>query len=367
MSVVSARALGRATLARQMLLARETHDVGDAVERLGALQAQLPRPPFVALWARLDGFTRDRLHDAVRARTVVRATMMRGTLHLVSARDFVRFRAALQPMLSAGMAAVLRERFMTEFLAPVTDAARTRLAARPHTFEELRAELSRAFPDIDERALGYAVRMHVPLVQVPDESTEWGWDIGPPFALADAWLGTSVPEHDAAALSAFVRRYLGAFGPATPADMQCWSGLKGLRATFDAMRGELVTLRDEHGRELFDLPDAPRPGDDVDAPPRFLPEFDSLVLAHDDRSRVIADAHRPLVVSKNLQVAATFLVDGVVAGTWKVTRVRGVATLAATPFVAVRKRDRATLEREGEALLRFVDPNARGHAVTFAA
>ena len=367
MSVVSARALGRATLARQMLLAREKHDVVDAVERLGGLQAQLPRPPFVALWARLDGFTRDRLHDAVRARTVVRATMMRGTLHLVSARDFVRFRAALQPMLSASMAAVLRERFMAEFLTPVTAAARALLAAQPRTFEALRAELSRAFPGIDERALGYAVRMHVPLVQVPDEAMEWGWDIGPAFALADAWLGTPVPTFDDGALAALVRRYLGAFGPATPADMQCWSGLKGLRTTFDAMRDELVTLRDARGRELFDLPDAPRPDEDVDAPPRLLPEFDSLVLSFDDRTRVIADAHRPIVVSKNLQVAATFLVDGVVAGTWKVTRARGVATLVATPFAAVRTRDRRTLEREGEALLRFVDPDARGHAVTFAA
>ncbi|WP_312845254.1 winged helix DNA-binding domain-containing protein [Gemmatirosa kalamazoonensis] len=368
MTTLTVRDLNRATLARQMLLARERHAVPAAVERLGGLQAQLARPPFVALWVRLDGFTRDALLDAVRARAVVRATMMRATLHLVSADDFARLRPALQPMLTAAMRGVLRDRFMAENLGAVTAAARPLLAAEPRTFEVLRAELSRAFPEIDERALGYAVRMHLPLVQVPNDRSAWGWETGPAFALADDWLGTPVPSEPAPdAMRALVRRYLGAFGPATPADAGAWCGLRGLKATFDAMRDELAMFRDARGRELFDLPEAPRPGEDVDAPPRLLPEFDTLVLAHDDRSRVIADAHRARVVSKNLQVAATFLVDGVVAGTWKAARVRGEAVLTATPFASVSARVRRALEPEGDALLRFVEPDAKGYAVRFAA
>jgi len=365
-TALSARALNRATLARQMLLARETHDVTDAVERLGGLQAQLARPPFVALWARLAGFTRDQLLDAVRARSVVRATMMRGTLHLVSARDFLRFRPALQPMLTAGMESILRQRAAGMDLAAVLAAARARLAEAPRTFEELRAALSAAFAEVDERALGYAVRMQLPLVQVPNDTSAWGWETGPAFALAESWLGAAAAD-DGDAPRALVRRYLGAFGPASVADAQAWCGLKGLRATFDAMRDELATFRDARGRELFDLPHAPRPGEDADAPARFLPEFDSLVLAHDDRTRVIADEHRPRVVSKNLQVASTFLVDGVVAGTWKAARTRGAAVLTAAPLGAVPRRERAALEAEGESVLRFVEPDAKAYEVVFAA
>ena len=367
MTVLSPRALNRATLARQMLLARETHDATSAVERLGGLQAQLARPPFVALWARLAGFTRERLLDAVRARTVVRATMMRGTLHLVSARDFLRFRPALQPMLTAGMESILRQRTAGMDHDAVLAAARARLAEDPRTFEDLRAALSRAFADVDERALGYAVRMQLPLVQVPNATSPWGWETGPAFALAESWLGTAAADDEGGALPALVRSYLAAFGPATVTDAQTWCGLKGLRATFDAMRDELSTFRDARGRELFDLPDAPRPGEDADAPARFLPEFDSLVLAHDDRTRVIADEHRPRVVSKNLQVASTFLVDGVVAGTWKAARTRGAAVLTAAPFGAVPRRERAALEAEGESVLRFVEPDAKAYEVVFAA
>jgi hypothetical protein len=139
--------------------------------------------------------------------------------------------------------------------------------------------------------------------------------------------------------------------------------MRGLRAAFDALRPELVTLRDERGRELFDLPDAPRPDSDVEAPVRFLPEFDNLVLAHEDRTRVVAEAHRPRIVSKNLQVAATFLVDGLVAGTWKTSRTRGTAVLAVTPFGRLARSVRAELEGEGTELLRFVEPDARAHEV----
>jgi hypothetical protein len=294
---------------------------------------------------------------------VVRATMMRGTLHLVSARDYLVLRPALQPGLEQGLR-VLGERMAGLDSAAVTRAARELLGGGARTFDEVRAALAPRFPDVNERALGYAVRMLIPLVQLPSDST-WGFDAGGTFALAESWLGAA-PAEDARP-EALVRRYLAAFGPATPADAAAWSGLRGLRAAFDALRPELVTFRDGRGRELFDLADAPRPGGDADAPVRFLPEFDNLVLAHEDRTRVVDDAHRPRIVSKNLQVAATFLVDGRVAGTWKGERARGVAVVAVQPFAALRAAARRALEAEGEALARFLEPDARGHEVRIAA
>ena len=155
-----------------------------------------------------------------------------------------------------------------------------------------------------------------------------------------------------------VRRYLGAFGPATPADMQTWSGLGGLKATFDAMRDELVVLAGPGRGELFDLPDAPRPGADVPAPPRLLPEFDSLVLAHKDRSRVLADEHRAAIVTKNLRIRATFLLDGQVRGTWRIERAARRATLTLEPFGSLPRRWSRELRAEAEAMLRFMEEDA---------
>ena len=167
----------------------------------------------------------------------------------------------------------------------------------------------------------------------------------------------------APAPEALVRRYLGAFGPASVADVQAWSGVGSMKGVLDAMRDELEVFADERGRELFDLPEAPRPGADAPAPVRLLPEFDNLVLAHDDRTRVIADEHRPRVTTKNLRVRATFLVDGFVAGTWTIEVKRRVATLRLEPFGALRKRAAAALRDEGERLARFVEPEAKSCAV----
>jgi len=213
--------------------------------------------------------------------------------------------------------------------------------------------------------MAYAIRMHLPLVQVPTDDA-WGFPAASDFALADDWLGKKIPTEEAPA-HMLVRRYLAAFGPATPKDAQVWSGLQSLRAAFEELRPELVTFRDERKRELFDLPDAPRPDEDTPAPVRFLPEFDNLVLAHDDRTRVIADEHRPKVTLKNLQVRATFLVDGFVAGAWKVERKKKTATLVLEPFGKLTKKTLTELEREGEALLRFVEEDAEARDVRCSA
>jgi hypothetical protein len=337
-----------------MLLERERVSATEAVERLAGMQAQEPKPPYLGLWTRVDGFEREHLLAALQSREVVRATLMRATLHLMSAGDYARFRPALQPGLTAAMT-VIASRSDGLDLDAVTKAAREHLKGAPRDFNAIRAHLQELFPDVDHRAMGYAVRTNLPLVMVPSDD-RWGFPRAADFALAEELLGASLP--DDGDLQALIRSYLGAFGPAAPADMQTWSGLKGLKAAFEAMRDELETFEDERGRELFDLPDAPRPDADVPAPVRLVPEFDNLVLAHADRTRVISDEHRPEVVTKNLRIKATFLVDGFVAGTWSIERKRKAATLLLAPFGRLRKRDEKALAEEGEALLRFAEPDA---------
>ena len=358
--VLTVPQLNRATLARQMLLAREKTPVLRAIERLAGLQAQLPRPPFVGLWSRVAGFRAEQLTALARERKVVRATLMRATLHLASTRDYAVLRPALQPMLSAAMHAVLRERAQAFDVAAVVETARAVLAERPQTFEALREVLARAYPRADPRALGYAVRTHLPLVQVPAEA-RWGWPAAAEFAPAEDWLGRALPA--AADARALVLRYLGAFGPATVRDAAAWSGLGDLAPAFESLRKKLRAFRDEGGRELFDLPRAPRPPAKVAAPVRFLPDYDNLLLAHADRRRVIADEHRRRVATANLRILPTFLVDGRVAGTWSVARTRAAARLTVEPFAPLARKDTAEVESEGEALLRFCEPDAASREV----
>ena len=181
--------------------------------------------------------------------------------------------------------------------------------------------------------------------------------------MAEKWLGKPVPmTQDLAALA---KKYLAAFGPATPADAQAWSGCKGLRAVFEEMRPKLKTFQNEKGQELFDLPRAPRPAVDTPAPVRFIPDFDNLILSHADRTRIVDDEYRPALVSKNLLVRATYLVNGRVAGMWKVELARQSATLIVEPFAPIPAKAKAELKAEGERLLHFIEPNATTHKIQF--
>ncbi|RSN02670.1 hypothetical protein DMB42_36965 [Nonomuraea sp. WAC 01424] len=345
--MLSLRDLNRATLARQHLLTRHKGRPADVVHRLAGLQAQEPRPPYLGIWTRLEGFERDHLHDELHAGSLVRATMMRATLHLVTAEDFAAFRPVLRPMLAAAA-----RRFQDVDFEAVAAVADRLLAGGPLTFNELRPLLLEEFPGADERVLGYAVRMMTPLVMVPTQD-RWSFPRESAFGLP------AVGQDPAPSTETMIERYLAAFGPATPADVQTWSGLGGLRAVMKAM--DLDRLADESGRELFDLPGAPRPGGDVPAPVRFLPDFDNLVLGHADRRRVLEDEFRPLVATKNLRIKATYLVDGFAAGTWQIKRSGKKAKLLISPFAAPTPLD--VLEEEGQHLLAFAEPDATSHTL----
>ncbi|HJY05587.1 MAG TPA: winged helix DNA-binding domain-containing protein [Bryobacteraceae bacterium] len=357
------KALNRALLARQMLLSRKKATALSVVERLVGLQAQQARPPFVGLWSRVEGFEREELLKLLTARKVVRATLMRGTLHLMSARDYLAFRPALQPMLSLGMTSVLRDRTKDLNVDEIAAVARKMFDHRPGTFAELRRHLANSFPNGDERAMGYAVRTFLPLVTTPDDAT-WGFRTDSSFALAESWIGKLLSSREQT--KSLVLRYLEGFGPATAADVKTWSGLQGAQAILDALRPKLLVSRDERKRELFDLPQAPRPEEDTPAPPRFIAAFDNLVLSHADRSRIIPEEYRARIVTKNLQVLPTFLVDGFVAGTWESKTARNVATLTVSPFAPLAKPVKAQLSEEAERLVRFVEPEATKFEVTFA-
>jgi hypothetical protein len=230
-------------------------------------------------------------------------------------------------------------------------AGRALLEERPRTGKELGMLLQERWPDRDPVSLARAIRHLVPLVQVPPRGI-WGKSGQAAHTTAEGWIGR--PLDPDPSLDELVVRYLGAFGPATVKDVQTWSGLTRLREVTERLRPRLVTFRDERGKELFDLPDAPRPDPDTPAPSRFLPRFDNLILSHADRTRIVDDDYRKVIASKNGMVPATVLIGGFVRGTWKTGRTRGKATLVIEPFEPLAKKDREALAEEGERLIRFV-------------
>jgi hypothetical protein len=360
--VLSLRQLNRATLARQGLLVRERVTALGAIEGLVGMQAQFPRPPFLGLWARVEGFEREDLKKLLLRRKVVRGTFLRGTLHVATAKDFVALRPAMQPVLDAGMRTILPVLRARVDPGRLTARAREVLAEGPQTFEEIRERLKRETPGTNERALGFAVRMLLPLVQVPEGDAPWTFVGNPRFALAEEWLAAPIPTDAPEVPDALVRRYLAAYGPASVADLSAWCGLQNLREKVEALRDRLVTFRDERGRELFDLPGGPRPDPDVPAPVRLVPDYDNLITTRADE-RFVAKGHRPRVFLPGLRIAATVLVDGFVAGTWRTDRKRDVATLTIEPFAPFPARVRRDVSEEAEALLRFTEPEARSREV----
>jgi hypothetical protein len=361
---LSARALNRALLDRQLLLRREplpgatgrrADRVIETVEHLVGLQAQAPFPPYYGLWSRLDGFRPEDLSSLILERRVVRIGLMRGTIHLVSADDCLRLRPAVQSVLERGLRANFGRQLTDVDRAALARAGRALVEDRPMTFSELGGALAPRWPQYPPNALAQGVRALVPLVQVPPRAV-WGQAGQAAHTSAEAWLGR--PLAASASPDQVVLRYLAAFGPATVADAQAWSGLTRLREVTERLRKRLRTFRDEQGRELFDLPDAPRPDRDTPAPVRLVAEFDNLILSHADRTRVISEPDRQRLYTKNGIFPGTVLIDGFVRGMWRITIARRAAVLTVEMFGPVGGRDRDAVAAEGERLLEFAAPGS---------
>ncbi|MEU9399936.1 winged helix DNA-binding domain-containing protein [Streptomyces sp. NPDC048242] len=357
---LSVRDLNRATLQRQLLLRRDERSVSDALGRLVALQAQVPNAPYVGLWSRLGGFDKADLTGLMERREVVRATMLRATLQVVTAEDYLRLRTSLRPALVKAMRGFMGKRAEGLDVGELAQEASELLAQRPYALGELGEALLKSYPDRDAPALSYiALRCALPVVQRPPGGS-WGSGSSATYVTADSWLGA--PCHDTEEPEELVRRYLAAFGPATAKDVQVWSGLTGMTAVLKRLRGELTVLRDENGTELFDLPDTSVPDGDTPAPVRLLPEYDNLLLSHHDRNRVIPDAHRPRVFRPGGRVLPTVLLDGFVAGVWKTERQRSTTRLTVTLFTDVPERDKEAVAEEAARLLEFITGEP-GHPV----
>jgi hypothetical protein len=348
---LSQRALNRATLDRQLLLRRHDLPALQALGRLAGLQGQAPLAPHVGLWTRLSCFTPEELANLYSERTVVRAPIMRATVHLVDSADYVAFRALFSPLLAGILRTNYARRLPGVDLEALAAQAAGLLALRPHTRAELSATLAPRWPRADPLSLAYAATSLVPALQVPPRGI-WGRSAQATWAGAESWLGMPPAPATPAAVERLVLRYLAAFGPATVADAQTWSGLTRLREVTDRL--ELRTLRGPDGAELLDLPGIALPDEDVAAPPRFLAEYDNLVLSHADRRRVIPHEHPVPLWPGNGGTQGTLLIDGVWDATWKIAG----QVLTVTSFRPLTHGERSAIAAEGARLLAFTSPGA---------
>jgi hypothetical protein len=350
------RELGRATLARQLLLERAALPAAEAIEWLVGLQAQAPLAPYVGLWSRLVDFRATELADLIESRAAVRGSFMRATVHLMTARDALGVRPVVQSVLERGFLAHFGKAAAALDLAAVAARAATLAAERPRTRIQLGEALAEHWPDADPSTLGYAASYLVPLVQVPPRGL---WRRTGPATLTtvESWLG-SPPGPDPRP-DELVLRYLAAFGPASVRDVAVWSGLAGIRELVDRLRPRLRVFRSRSGTELLDVPDGILPGADVPAPPRFLPEYDNVLLSYADRARVIPDGRRVPLPPGNGAVLGTLLVEGTWSATWRTERAGGAATLVVEPFERLGPRQADEVTAEGLRLLAFTQPDVR--------
>ena len=358
--VLDARALNRALLERQLLLRRSEISAVHAIERLVGMQAQIPSDPYVALWSRLANFQADDLSTLIADRQAVRMTLYRGTIHLVTARDALAVRPVVQPALERlfQRGTPFGRQLKGVKLDDLLKLGRALVDERPRTSAELRPLLHKRWPKRDQDSLAAAIGYIVPLVQVPPRGL-WGQSGQPRRTSLEAWLGK--PLAKTTSPDGMMLRYLAAFGPASVADARTWSGLSALSEVFERLRPRLRTFRDERGRELFDVPDAPLPDPATPAPVRFLPVYDNVALAHTDRTRIVP--RKPVGYMAGINVGSV-LIDGFVGATWTVDRGAKGATLRVTVMDRLAKRDRVAIEEEGLRLLRFVAAEASSHEVS---
>src|SRR5579862_1282068 len=350
-AVLERRTLNRTLLARQRLLDRVDARPVDVVEHLVGMQAQVPLDPYVGLWARLRQFDPAELGRGLLERRAVRMTLLRATLHLVSSRDALRLRSALQPMLERAFASSPFARALPGLdLEPVVARGVELLEETPLTIAQLRTKLAPDWPDHDANALAYAVRHLVPLVQVTPRGV-WGARMQPTVTTLSSWVGA---EPNGGSADELVLRYLRAFGPASTADIRAWSWLADVRSIVTRLRPRLCVYRDEAGCELYDVSDGVFGDPAVPAPVRFLPEYDNVFLSHADRSRIMDG----VVWGAAFTHRGTFFVDGFLAGAWKLKQEKRHATLTVELRGRVRQAERRQVEEEAEALLAFLTPEA---------
>jgi hypothetical protein len=367
--VLTLRELNRATLARQMLLERASLPVVTAIERLAALQAQWAPSPYIALWSRLEHFKRESLWSAIEKKhAVVRARLMRGTLHLVSARDFYAYAVATQDLQRGAWNRLQVGQGMDpKAVARLAVAFAREPRAKEDVVEHLTERLG-SFGGPYKWLIWRFVSAHADLVSAPPGGHWANGGTDAPYVAARHWIaaGSRPPEEDA--LRLLINRYLAAFGPASLADIAQFAGQvpARIRPVLERLAPSLRRFSDEQGHPLFDLPRAPRPASETKAPIRFLPRYDELLIGYEHRDRVIAARHRPTVYSKNAIIEAVFLVDGLAAGTWSLETTSADAVLRIRPFGTLARGDRAAALAEGEKLARFMAPEAKTHGARVA-
>jgi hypothetical protein len=333
------------------------------IEQVGGLQTQEPRDAFISLWSRIANFDPEKLRAAAEKREIVRGSYMRCTLHTVTAEDFRKFRLTLSPVIERD-AANWRPHYVGLDIPTVRKAVEKILADdQPRSGREIGKLLHEQFPKLDLDGLVNCARIHVPVAMTPTDD-RWGYSRPPKLMLAERWLGGKLEKGQASEL---MLRGLAAIGPASTSDLRTWSGMPGVKDAIEPLRPELKVFRDESGRELFDLPNAPRPKADTPAPVRFLGEFDNVALSHADRARIVNPDHaKRFAVSTNGRRRYTLLVDGFVAGAWKIEAKKGEATITIWPFVKFTRDQRSEIEREAAGLAELIEPGSSALAISWS-
>jgi hypothetical protein len=356
MTKLSLQALNRATLHRQWLIERHDASALEAIEHLVGMQAQSPLAPYVGLWTRLNGFQPSELVKLLEERDAVRGSMMRATIHLMSSRDFLAFRQVIQPRLEREVFQNMtygRHRLEGLDIDAVLQAGIDRMTEGPATAVQLREYLAPLWPDREPAALAHAVRCLLPTIQTPPRGI-WGKGGNPAMSTADLWLDSPVDPEPS--VDDLVLRYLAAYGPASVADAQTWSGLTHLAEVFDRL--DLHPYTDlESGRPLYDLPDITLPDEDTEVPTRFLPEYDNLLLSHADRTRWIDTPTRQRLTLQDLLTKGSLLHNGQATALWKLTKnTKTQATLEIAAFTNLTREAWQSIESEAHNLLAFTSP-----------
>lgn len=366
MRTLGTRELNRATLQRQWLLERQPRTALEALEHLVGMQGQVPLAPYAGLWSRLSGFRPEDLASLLEDRQAVRGSMMRATIHLMSARDFLALRPLVHPCLEREIYAnpmYGKKKVEGLDMPAVLETGRSLLEDAPRTAAELRILLAPSWPDREPAVLAHAVRCLLPTVQIPPRGL-WGKGGNPTMTTAESWLGSSLSP---SSLESLVLRYLAAFGPAGVADIQTWSGLTRLSEIVARLRPQLRVYADENGRELFDV-DVELPSPDVPAPTRFLPEFDNLFLSHADRTRFASKEDQAAAMAINERASWGMVsFDGFGCAGWKLHK-KGMATatLEIRVLHRITRKAQSSITAEGNRLLAWAAPNATTRDVVFS-